>query len=115
MILKQLSIINFKNIAQAELSFSANINCFLGNNGMGKSNLLDAIYYLSFCKSFTHVNDSQNIRHGEEFFMLQGIYDRNDATETLSCGIRRKQKKVFQAQQKKNMNGCLTTLDLPRW
>lgn len=100
MILKQLSIINFKNIAQAELSFSANINCFLGNNGMGKSNLLDAIYYLSFCKSFTHVNDSQNIRHGEEFFMLQGVYDRNDATETLSCGIRRKQKKSFKRNKK---------------
>ena len=100
MILKQLSIINFKNIAQAELSFSANINCFLGNNGMGKSNLLDAIYYLSFCKSFTHVNDSQNIRHGEDFFMLQGIYDRNDATETLSCGIRRKQKKSFKRNKK---------------
>ena len=71
MILQQLSIINFKNIAQADLSFSDNINCFLGNNGMGKSNLLDAIYYLSFCKSFTHVIDSQNIRHGEDFFMLQ--------------------------------------------
>ncbi len=100
MILKQLSILNFKNIAQADLDFSANINCFLGNNGMGKSNLLDAIYYLSFCKSFTHVPDSQNIRHGEEFFMLQGIYDRNDTPETLSCGIRRRQKKSFKRNKK---------------
>ena len=100
MILKQLSIINFKNIAQAELEFSANINCFVGNNGMGKSNLLDAIYYLSFCKSFTHAVDSQNIRHGEDFFMLQGIYDRNETTEVLSCGMRRKQKKSFKRNKK---------------
>lgn len=100
MILQQLSIINFKNIAQADLSFSDNINCFLGNNGMGKSNLLDAIYYLSFCKSFTHVVDSQNIRHGEEFFMLQGVYERNEMPEVLSCGIRRRQKKSFKRNKK---------------
>lgn len=100
MILKQLSIINFKNIAQAELDFSANINCFVGNNGMGKSNLLDAIYYLSFCKSFTHAIDSQNIRHDNDFFMLQGIYDRNNATETLSCGMKRRQKKSFKRNKK---------------
>lgn len=100
MIIKQLSIINFKNITQADLWFSDNINCFLGNNGMGKSNLLDAIYYLSFCKSFTHVVDSQNIRHGEDFFMLQGIYDRNNNPETLSCGIRRRQKKSFKRNKK---------------
>lgn len=100
MILKQLSIINFKNIAQAELDFSANINCFVGNNGMGKSNLLDAIYYLSFCKSFTHAVDSQNIRHDNDFFMLQGIYDRNNATETLSCGMKRRQKKSFKRNKK---------------
>lgn len=100
MILKQLSIINFKNIAQVDLDFSDNINCFLGNNGMGKSNLLDAIYYLSFCKSFTHVVDSQNIRHGEDFFMLQGFYERNGADEVLSCGIRRRQKKSFKRNKK---------------
>lgn len=100
MILQKLSIINFKNIAQADLVFSDNINCFLGNNGMGKSNLLDAIYYLSFCKSFTHVVDSQNIRHGEEFFMLQGFYDRNNTPEILSCGIRRRQKKSFKRNKK---------------
>ena len=100
MILQQLSIINFKNIAQADLNFSDNINCFLGNNGMGKSNLLDAIYYLSFCKSFTHAADSQNIRHGEEFFMLQGTYERNDMPEVLSCGIRKRQKKSFKRNKK---------------
>lgn len=100
MVLKQLSIINFKNIAQAELDFSANINCFVGNNGMGKSNLLDAIYYLSFCKSFTHAVDSQNIRHDNDFFMLQGIYERNGTAETLACGMKRRQKKSFKRNKK---------------
>lgn len=100
MILQQLSIINFKNIIQADLTFSDKINCFLGNNGMGKSNLLDAIYYLSFCKSFTHVVDSQNIHHNEDFFMLQGHYERNDMPEILSCGIRRRQKKSFKRNKK---------------
>ena len=85
MILSRLSIINFKNIAQADLSFSPNINCFLGNNGMGKTNLLDAIYYLSFCKSYSHIADSQIIRHDEDFFMLQGYYDNNGNEEEVYC------------------------------
>ena len=76
MILSRLSILNFKNIEQADLEFSSKMNFFLGNNGMGKSNLLDAVYYLSFCKSYTHIVDSQNIRHGQDFFILQGFYDR---------------------------------------
>ena len=58
MLLQSLSINNFKNIAEARLEFSPKVNCFLGNNGMGKSNLLDAVYYLSFCKSFSGVHDS---------------------------------------------------------
>ena len=70
MILSRLSIINFKNIAQADLSFSPNINCFLGNNGMGKTNLLDAIYYLSFCKSYSHIADSQMTK---TFLCYKGI------------------------------------------
>ncbi len=100
MILSRLSIVNFKNIAQADLDFSPNINCFLGNNGMGKSNLLDAIYYLSFCKSYTRNPDSQNIRHGEEFFVVQGYYDRNGNDEELYCGIKRRQKKAFKRNKK---------------
>ena len=61
MFLKQLSILNFKNYEEAQLDFSEKINCFLGNNGEGKTNLLDAIYYLSFCKSYFNPIDSQNI------------------------------------------------------
>ena len=65
MILKKLSILNYKNILQAEVSFSPEINCFFGNNGMGKTNLLDAVHYLSFCKSHINTPDSQLINNGQ--------------------------------------------------
>ena len=100
MILSRLSIVNFKNIAQADLEFSPGLNCFLGNNGMGKTNLLDALYYLSFCKSSTLLADSQNIRHGEDFFMLQGFYTYDDVCEEIYCGMKRRQKKVFKRNKK---------------
>ena len=100
MVLTRLSIVNYKNIGQADLQFSPNINCFLGNNGMGKTNLLDAIYYLSFCKSFTNLPDTQNIRHDEEFFMLQGYYQAKDITEEVFCGMKRRQKKQFKRNKK---------------
>lgn len=100
MILNRLSILNFKNIAQTDLELSSGINCFLGNNGMGKTNLLDAVYYLSFCKSSTNVIDSQNIKHEENFFMLQGYYDRDGVPEELYCGLKRKQKKQFKRNKK---------------
>ena len=100
MILSRLSIVNFKNIAQADLEFSSGLNCFLGNNGMGKTNLLDALYYLSFCKSYTRNPDSQNIRHGEDFFVVQGYYERNGNEEELYCGIKRRQKKAFKRNKK---------------
>ena len=73
MFLKKLSILNFKNYEEAQIEFSGKINCFLGNNGEGKTNLLDAIYYLSFCKSFFNPVDSQNIRHEEPFFVVEAL------------------------------------------
>lgn len=102
MILKQLSIINYKNLEQVELDLSPTINCFVGNNGMGKTNLLDAVYYLSFCKSYTNPVDSQIIRHGADVCMLQGKYEFNEggATEEIYCGIRRRQKKQFKRNKK---------------
>ena len=100
MILDRLSIVNYKNIAQADLAFSPGINCLLGNNGMGKTNLLDAVYYLSFCKSFSSVIDSQNIRHGEEFFMLQGFYRDGDRPEEIYSGMKRRSKKQFKRNKK---------------
>lgn len=87
---------NFKNYPEKEFTFSGKINCFVGNNGVGKTNLLDAIHYLSFCKSYFNPSDIQNIRHGEDFFVIQGIYYRqNDTPEHLHCIQRRNQRKKF--------------------
>lgn len=101
MILKRISILNFKNIQQAELTFSTKMNCFIGHNGVGKTNLLDAIYYLSFCKSSTNPIDSQIIRHGQEFFVVQGFYEQEDKTpEEIYCGMKRGRKKQFKRNKK---------------
>ena len=74
MLLKELHIIGFKNIQETSLTFADKLNCFVGNNGQGKTNLLDAIYYLSFTKSAFNPIDSQNIRHDSDFAMIQGVY-----------------------------------------
>lgn len=101
MILKKISILNYKNIAQAELSFSDKMNCFVGHNGEGKTNVLDALHFLSFCKSAVNPIDSQCIRHGEEFFMLQGEYEHESGeTEEVYCGLKRRQKKRFKRNKK---------------
>lgn len=85
--LKELSLTNFKNIPSVRLELSGKVNCFLGNNGMGKSNLLDAVYFLSFCKSFTGVTDRMAITRGEDFAMLRGVYERNGSEEELLMGL----------------------------
>ncbi len=74
MFLNRLSILNYKNIAEASLNFCSGINCFVGNNGVGKTNLLDSVYYLACTKSRSGLMDSQNVRHGEQFFMIQGDF-----------------------------------------
>lgn len=100
MILKRITIINYKNIAEAELEFSPKINCFIGKNGEGKTNILDSIYFLSFTKSASCSIDSLNILHGKEFLMVQGIYDINGTDEEISCGMRLHQKKHFKRNKK---------------
>lgn len=101
MILDSISIINYKNIEQADLSFSPKINCFVGQNGVGKTNLLDAIYYLSFCKSAFNPIDSQNIYHSAEFLMLQGRYKCDEGQiENIYCGLKRHRKKIFKRNDK---------------
>ncbi|MDP3555921.1 MAG: DNA replication/repair protein RecF [Bacteroidota bacterium] len=100
MYLKQLSIINFKNYAEFEGQFSKKINCFVGNNGMGKTNLLDAIHYLSFCKSFFNSIDSQNIKHNEGFFVLQGNFEKSGEPSDVYCGLKRNQKKIFKKNKR---------------
>ena len=110
MILKKLSILNYKNIAEAILELSPKMNCFIGRNGMGKTNVLDAVYYLSFCRSANNPIDSQVIRHDEPFCMIEGEYvdevineqgeKGNEDTLIISCGMKRGMKKHFKRNKK---------------
>lgn len=101
MFLHKLSLSNFKNYELADLIFSDKINCFTGNNGVGKTNLLDAIHYLSFCKSFFNPADTQNIRHGQDYFGISGSFLRNgDKPDLVQCIQKRNQRKRFLLNKK---------------
>ncbi len=104
MILNRLSIINYKNIGQATLELSPKINCFIGSNGVGKTNVLDAVYYLSFCRSANNPTDAQVIRHEQPFCMLEGEYVMEQAPDAqhilISCGMKRGTKKHFKRNKK---------------
>jgi DNA replication and repair protein RecF len=100
MYLQQLSVINFKNYAQAELSLSDGVNAFMGNNGAGKTNLLDAIHYLSLCKSYFNPIDSQQIKQGADFFIITGSFNRDEKQEAIACSVKRNQKKQFKRNKK---------------
>ena len=94
MILKKLTVVNYKNIAQADLELSAKMNCLIGRNGMGKTNLLDAVYYLSFCRSATNPIDSQVIRHEADYCLIQGHYETEQGDgKDVFCGLKRGQRK----------------------
>ena len=99
--LKRISILNYKNLEQVDLAFSRKMNCIIGRNGMGKTNLMDAVYYLSFCKSATNPVDSQNICHDQDFFVVQGFYETDDGDpEEVYCGLKRRQQKQFKRNKK---------------
>src|SRR6476619_6413437 len=100
MYLKKISLVNFKNYDEAELEFAEGANAFTGNNGAGKTNLLDAIHYLSLCKSYFNPIDSQQIKQGRDLFLIQGTFEKNDSDEVISCGIRKNQKKQFKRNKK---------------
>jgi len=102
MYLKELRLANFKNYSEANLTFSDKINCFAGVNGSGKTNLLDAIHYLSFCKSYFNPADNQNIMHNEGFFAIHGNYVKNgnDTTGKVSCIQKRNLRKQFMLNNK---------------
>lgn len=96
MYLKKISLLNFKNIAQEELSFCPGINCLVGDNGAGKTNVVDAVYYLSMCKSSLGMTDAQSIRHGADFFLAEGHYTTDGGkAETIVCSFTRKGGKVL--------------------
>ena len=100
MFLKSLNITNFKNYPEISLNFSPNINCFVGNNGVGKTNLLDAIHYLSFCKSYVQNTDMQNIRHHEDFFAIHGTFEKTGQTDVVSCIQKRASRKIMRLNNK---------------
>ncbi len=100
MYLQRLRILNYKNIEETDLELSPKINCFIGDNGEGKTNLLDAVYYLSFCKSHTNSIDSQNVMHDRDFFMLDGSYLIENNPTNIYCGLKKRQKKQFKRDKK---------------
>ena len=100
MYLSNLSLVNFKNIFQVDLELSNRVNCFLGDNGQGKTNLLDAIYHLSYTKSFFNSIDSQNVKFDESFYVIQGeVKNKKDAV-TFYCGLKKGEKKIFKKNKK---------------
>ncbi len=100
MFLKRLHLLNFKNWEEAEFIFLDNINCLVGNNGSGKTNILDAIHYLSVCKSYLNPADSQNIKDNTSFMLVEGDFNRNDSDYHIYCGLKRGQKKKFKKNKK---------------
>ena len=100
MILKSLSLINYKNFASKAFEFDAKINCFVGNNGVGKTNILDAIYHLSFGKSYFNPVTSQNINHNADFFVIDGVYDKSEREEKVVISAKKGQKKVIKRNAK---------------
>ena len=99
--LNKLSIINYKNIEAATLNLSAKLNCFIGHNGEGKTNLLDAVYYLSFCRSAFNPKDSEVMRHDADYFVLEGDYTTDGGDkEQVYCGMKRGTKKHFKRNKK---------------
>ncbi|NKI27706.1 DNA replication/repair protein RecF [Arenibacter sp. 6A1] len=100
MFLKKLSLINYKNFSSKSFEFDNKINCFVGDNGIGKTNVLDAIYHLSFGKSYFNPIASQNIRHGEDFFVIDGEFQKNDREERILCSLKKGAKKIIKRNGK---------------
>ncbi len=100
MILKSLSLLNYKNFDSKSFTFNDKINCIVGNNGIGKTNVLDAIYHLSFGKSYFNPVATQNIKHNEDFFVINGDYEKEDKIEKIIISLKRGKKKVIKRNAK---------------
>ncbi len=100
MYIEKLSLINFKNYEEASIQLHARVNCFVGNNGVGKTNLLDAVYYLCMCKSYFNTSDQYTIRQGQNFMVLQGDFCHNQQTDELYCGLKAEKSKQFRKNKK---------------
>ena len=100
MYLKKISLFNYKNFAEAEFEFDNKINCFVGKNGIGKTNVLDAIYHLAYGKSYFNPLAIQNIKHGEDFFVIDALFEKNERNEQIVCSIKKGQKKILKSDNK---------------
>ncbi len=100
MILEKLSLLNYKNFETESFDFDPKINCFVGHNGVGKTNVLDAIYHLSFGKSYFNPITGQNIKHGEEFLVIEGQYAKDGQKEKIIVSAKRGQKKIIKRNAK---------------
>ena len=98
--LNTLHLLNFKNYSELNIDFGRGMNCLIGNNASGKTNILDAIHYLSMCRSYFTATDYQNIKQGENFFMIKGEFEIDKKNETIVCGLKEGQKKQFKRNQK---------------
>lgn len=100
MLLKTLSLLNYKNFDSADFQFDPKINCLVGNNGVGKTNVLDSIYHLSFGKSYFNPVTSQNIKHNADFFVVEGTFEKNEKKEQIVVSAKRGQKKLIKRNNK---------------
>lgn len=100
MFLKRLTLINYKNFASKTFDFQAKINCFIGDNGIGKTNVLDAIYHLSVGKSYFNPVATQHIQHDSDFFLIEGVFEKNNREEQVVCTLKKGQKKVLKRNEK---------------
>ena len=100
MFLKNLSLVNYKNFEAQQFEFDSKTNCFVGDNGKGKTNVLDAIYHLAFGKSYFNPLASQNIRHGEEYFIIEGAFKLKDRNEKIVCSLKKGMKKIIKRNNK---------------
>ena len=100
MFLKKLALVNYKNISSENFEFDSKLNCFVGPNGIGKTNILDAIYHLSFGKSYFNPIATQNIRHDEDFFVIDGEFEKNDREEKIVCSLKKGAKKIIKRNGK---------------
>ena len=100
MFLKRISLLNYKNFSEVTFELDTKINCFVGKNGIGKTNILDAIYHLANGKSYFNPLAVQNIKHGEEFFVVDGEFEKNERSEQILCSLKKGQKKVLKRNGK---------------
>lgn len=100
MFVNRLSLLNYKNFGSISLEFDRVINCLVGHNGVGKTTVLDAIYHLSFGKSYFNPVSTQNIKHGADFFMIEGVFEKNGRPEKITCSYKKGAKKIIKRNGK---------------